>query len=434
MKPSLLGAVAAGARLKPGTGSNTSEPGPKIYTVGELTRRIRELIESNFRAIWVEGEITGFKHHHSGHIYFSLKDQEAVIKAAFFSRFNRGIKFELKDGQQVICFGKISVYEPRGDYQIYVERIEPKGLGALQLALLQLKEKLVKEGLFDPARKRTIPKFPKTVGVVTSPTGAAIRDILHVVNRRFRGTSVLLNPVKVQGEGAAEEIARAIDEMNRFDDIDVLIVGRGGGSLEDLWAFNEEIVARAVHRSRIPVISAVGHEIDWTICDWVADLRAPTPSAAAELVVQSREDLEVRLGDFNTRLRNATEGLLEGKQETLRTLQESYAFRQPLNLVNQYAQRLDELLRQLQNYLKNLVREKDQTFRSWVGRLQALSPLAILERGYSITFDSQGELVKEARGVKVGETIRTRLHRGVIFSKIDKIQKDEGKRDDKRND
>ena len=413
--------------LPPGAGVKfpSSTEGSKVYTVQELTRRIRELVESNFPAVWVEGEISSFKHHHSGHIYFSLKDGEAVLKVAFFSRHNRGLKFELKDGLQVLCFGKISVYEPRGDYQLYLERIEPKGLGALQLAFNQLKEKLAQEGLFDPGHKRPIPRFPRTVGVVTSPTGAAIRDILHIVNRRFRGTNVLLNPVKVQGDGAAEEIARAIDEMNQLEDIDVLIVGRGGGSLEDLWAFNEEAVARAVFCSRIPVISAVGHEIDWTICDWVADLRAPTPSAAAELVVQNREDLEIRLGDFNTRLRNAAQGILEERRESLRGLQESYAFRQPLNLINQFSQRVDELLRQLQNYVRSQIREKEQTFRNWVGRLEALSPLAILERGYSVTFDENGGVLREARKLKLGQSLRTRLHRGVVHSRIEKIEGDE---------
>lgn len=411
---------------------DTASEGPKIFTVRELTREIKRLLESTFNSIWIEGEVSGFKHHHSGHMYFSLKDSEAILKAAFFSRANRGLKFDLKDGLQVICFGRISLYEPRGEYQIIIERIEPKGLGALQLAFLQLKEKLAQEGLFDPARKRPLPRFPKIVGVVTSPTGAAIRDILNVVDRRFRGTSVLLNPVRVQGEGAAEEIARAIDEMNRLDDIDVLIVGRGGGSMEDLWAFNEEIVARAIHRSRIPVISAVGHEIDWTIADWVADLRAPTPSAAAELVVESREELEVRLREIAARIRNAVRGTLEEKQESLRELQESYAFKQPLNLVNQFAQRVDELLRQLQNYVKSLVREKEQTFRNWVGRLEALSPLAILERGYSLTFDGEGVLLKDARRVKVGDFLKTRLHRGLVHSKVEKIEKSNGNEGAKR--
>ena len=398
---------------------------PKIYTVQELTREIRNLIETAFPGIWVEGEISGFKHHHSGHMYFNLKDGESVIKAVFFSRFNRGLKFELKDGQQVLCFGKISVYEARGDYQIYIERIEPKGLGALQLALIQLKERLAKEGLFDVARKRPIPRFPQTVGVITSPTGAAIRDILHVVNRRFRGTNVLIHPVRVQGDGAAEEIARAIEGMNQQAEIDVLIVGRGGGSLEDLWAFNEEIVARAVFGSRIPIISAVGHEIDWTICDLVADLRAATPSAAAELVVQNREELEIRLNDFATRLKNSMRGLADEKKQALKTLQESYAFKQPLHLINQFSQRLDEMMRQLQNYLKNLVREKDQAFRSSVARLESLSPLAILQRGYSLTFDSEGSLVKESRKLKVGETLLTRLFKGKVYSKVEKIEKSE---------
>ena len=406
-----------------GTRSLPRSEGPKVYTVKEITRRIRDLMELNFPGIWIEGEISGFKHHSSGHMYFTLKDETAVLNAVFFARQNRGIKFELKDGLRVLIFGKISVYEPRGNYQLYVEQIEPKGLGALQLAFLQLKEKLAQEGLFDTERKRPIPAFPRTIGVVTSPTGAAIRDILNIVNRRFRGTSVLLNPVKVQGEGAAEEIARALDEMNELEDIDVLIVGRGGGSLEDLWAFNEETVARAIHRSRIPVISAVGHEIDWTIADWVADLRAPTPSAAAEMVVQNREELAIRLTDFNTRLRNAVRGLLGEKQESLRGLGESYAFRQPLALIHQYAQRLDEFLRQLQNYLKNLVREKDQTFRSWVGRLEALSPLAILERGYSLTFNVRGELVKDIRQVKTGETLKSRLEKGIVYSKVEKTEK-----------
>ncbi len=402
-----------------------SSEGPKVYRVKEIARRVRDLLESNFAGIWVEGEISGFKHHHSGHMYFGLKDDEALLRAVFFSRFNRDVKFELKDGLQVLCFGKISMYEARGDCQLYIERIEPKGLGALQLAFLQLKEKLAKEGLFDEARKRPIPLFPKTIGVVTSPTGAAIRDILNIVNRRFRGTNVLLNPVKVQGEGAAGEIARAIDEMNQLEDIEVLIVGRGGGSLEDLWAFNEEVVARAVYRSRIPVISAVGHEIDWTICDWVADLRAPTPSAAAELVVQNREELENRVGDFNTRLRNAVRSLFEEKVDGLRALKESYAFRQPLNLVNQYAQRLDELGRQLQKYLRSRVGQKEQLYRNWAGRLEALSPLAILERGYSLTFDEKGELLKDARKVRAGELLKSRLFKGLVYSKVERTEKEE---------
>ena len=394
----------------------------KVYTVSQLNRDIRFLLEAQYPVVWVEGEISNLKLHSSGHIYFSLKDEKAQVSAVFFSHHNHSLKFELRDGLKVLALGKISLYEARGQYQLYVERLEPKGVGALQLAFLQLKEKLEKEGLFRPEHKKPIPKFPRTVGVVTSPTGAAIRDILNVVSRRFHGTQVLLNPVRVQGDGAAEEIAKAIREMNELGGIDVLIVGRGGGSLEDLWAFNEEIVARAVFASQIPVISAVGHEIDWTICDLVSDLRAPTPSAAAELVVQNREELERRLADMEVRMKNAVKNLWEGFHTRLETLLESYAFKQPLALVQQLSQRVDELLRQLQNYLKAFVRMKRQAFETAAGRLHALSPLAILDRGYSLSFGADGALLKEARSVQVGGGLVTRLAKGKLFSKVTAVE------------
>ena len=307
----------------------------KIFKVSEINRQVRLWLESSYPTLWIEGEVSNFKLHSSGHIYLTLKDEKSQLSAVFFSRHNQGLRFELKDGLQVLAFGRLSLYEARGQYQFYIEKIEPKGIGALQLAFLQLKEKLEREGLFAPEHKKPIPSFPRVVGVVTSPTGAAIRDILNVLNRRFSGTAVLLKPVQVQGEGAAEQIARAIQEMNEWGEAEVLIVGRGGGSFEDLWAFNEEIVARAVYASRIPVISAVGHEIDWTICDWVADLRAPTPSAAAELVVQNREELQKSLRDFKMRIRNAVWNTLQDKREELHTLRESYAFKQPLNFIQQ---------------------------------------------------------------------------------------------------
>jgi len=405
------------------TPENFSGPSQrKVYSVSQLNREVRMMVESGFASIWLEAEISNFKRHHSGHMYLSLKDATSQISAVFFSRYNTSTKFELKDGLQVLVMGKISIYEPRGQYQFYIERIEPKGLGALQLAFLQLKEKLEKEGLFLAEHKKPIPKFPQVIGVVTSPTGAAIRDILNVVGRRFHGTEVLLYPVRVQGEGAASEIAQAIREMNELGGIDVLIVGRGGGSLEDLWAFNEEVVARAVFDSMIPVISAVGHEIDWTICDLVADLRAPTPSAAAELVVQNREDIERRLEDSVIRMRNAIENLMETKRQELKSLESSYAFRQPQLLIDQFSQRVDELLRQLQNYSKALVVQKNHEFRTLVGRLNALSPLAILERGYSLSFQADGSLLKDARKVKAGDALVTRLWRGNVHSKITKIE------------
>ncbi len=380
-------------------------------------------MEIRFPSVWVEGEISGLKKPHSGHIYFNLKDETAVLKAAFFNRYSQDLQFELKDGLKVICFGRISVYEVRGEYQIYVERLEPKGLGALQLAFEQLKAKLAQEGLFDPARKRSIPPYPRKVGVVTSPTGAAIRDILNIVNRRFAGIHILLYPVRVQGEGAAAEIAHAIEELNNWDSIDVLIVGRGGGSLEDLWAFNEEIVAKAIYRSKIPVISAVGHEIDWTIADLVADLRAPTPSAAAELVTRSREELEQNIFELSSRSQSAIKKLWTAKKDFLENLTTSYAFRQPVSLVEQWAQRVDELLRQMNNYVKGLLALKRSGFKNVAGKLEALSPLAILARGYSLTFDTKDRLLKDVAFVQKGDPVRTKLERGMFESQVTKIHK-----------
>ena len=395
----------------------------KIYKVSEITREIRSLLESQFPVVWIEGEISNFKHHTSGHIYFTLKDEAAQINAVFFAKANQFLKFELKDGLQVICIGRISVYDQRGQYQIYVQRMEPKGLGALQLAFLQLKERLEKEGLFSPQRKKPIPLYPRRIGIVTSPTGAAIQDMLKVFRPKTFGLHVLLYPVRVQGDGAAEEIRDAIDQLNRSGKpLDLMIVGRGGGSLEDLWAFNEEIVARAIVQSEIPVISAVGHEVDWTIADFVSDFRAHTPTAAAEKVVMNWDELEERLREGRQRMQNGIQALLTTKQEALAVLQESYAFRQPLVYVNQLSQRVDEFVRQMQNYLKGIFQEKKQLFQNSIGKLEALSPLGILKRGYSITFDGQGDLLKEAKRARVGDMIRTRLESGILKSKITEVE------------
>ena len=396
----------------------------KIYSVTQLNREARLALEGGFSSIWVEAEISNLKKHTSGHIYLSLKDEQSQISAVFFSRYNMAVKFDLKDGLKVIAMGRVSLYEPRGQYQFFIEKLQPKGLGELQMAFLQLKEKLEKEGLFSQDRKRAIPSFPKTIGVVTSPTGAAIRDILNILGRRFKSASVLICPVKVQGEGAAKEIAQAIQTMNEYGKADVLIVGRGGGSLEDLWAFNEEPVARAVAASKIPVISAVGHEIDWTICDFVADLRAPTPSAAAELVVQNSGDIERRLWDTATRMKNAVQSLIMEKRSEVDNLASSYAFRQPETLIRQYSQKVDELYRQLGNYLRSFVGTKKQVMQNLAGRLNALSPLGILERGYSISFNSQNELLKDARSLKKGDLIKTRLFNGIAHSEVIKIEEE----------
>jgi len=393
---------------------------PKIYTVSDINRQARLLIEAKFSGVWVEGEISNLKHHSSGHIYLSLKDSASQINAAFFSRSNQGLKFQLKDGLKVVAFGRLSLYEARGQYQFYIDRVEPKGLGALQLAFLQLRDKLQKEGLFEAGRKKPIPRFPRTVGLVTSPTGAAIRDMLQVMNRRSRGTRILLNPVRVQGDGAAEEIARAIDELNQLPegDVDVLIVGRGGGSLEDLWAFNEEVVARAVYRSKIPVISAVGHEIDWTICDWVADLRAPTPSAAAELVVQNSAEISERLEDSQARIHHAARNFVTFRKKTVAALMASYAFEQPRVLLDQFSQRFDELFRQLNSSVGHTAVMKQKSLQSAAGQLRTLNPLAILERGYSLTFLKDGELLKQVNQVHAGDQLATRVTDGIIYSTV----------------
>ena len=371
----------------------------RVYTVTELTRDIRIILEQTFPAVWVEGEISNFIQHTSGHMYFSLKDKNSVLSAVLFRGTNKDLKFQLKNGMHAICFGRISVYDKRGQYQLYVDKIEPKGIGALQVAFEQLKEKLKKEGLFEAIHKKAIPYLPTSIGVVTSPTGAAIRDILNVTRRRFSNIEIILNPVKVQGVGAKEEIAAAIELFNRLDNIDVMIVGRGGGSLEDLWPFNEEIVARAIYNSTIPIISAIGHEIDWTISDFVADFRAPTPSAAAELIIPKKDDLKTRIVNALQRLKNSLS-----------------------HSVIQTEQRIDELVANLLLRQEYMIKLKEEGFFTSIGRLEALSPLAVLKRGYSITEEVKGDrIVKDASALKEKDLIKTILSKGQILSRVEKV-------------
>ncbi|MFH1791385.1 MAG: exodeoxyribonuclease VII large subunit [Candidatus Omnitrophota bacterium] len=375
-------------------------PAPRIYTVSELTREIRGILERAFSTVWVEGEVSNFVWHTSGHMYLSLKDSASVIQAAIFKNVNKDIKFNIENGMRVLCLGRLSVYDKRGQYQIYVDRIEPKGIGALQLAFEQLKAKLKKEGLFEAGRKKGIPYLPSRIGVVTSPTGAAVRDIINVTRRRFPNAELILNPVRVQGEGAGLEIAAAISSFNELKNVDVMIVGRGGGSLEDLWPFNEEIVARAIFASDIPVISAVGHEIDWTIADFVADLRAPTPSAAAELVIPRKDELVIKID-------NAVERL----KQSLR------------NLVVQAEQEMDEVMASLCLRQEYVIKLKGEEFLTLAGKLESLSPLAVLKRGYSITETVDGgRLVKNAGSVSKGVFLRTRLNIGEIVSRVEDVK------------
>jgi len=371
--------------------------GTYIYKVSELTSSIKLVLEDSFTNVWVEGEISNFKSPMSGHFYWTLKDDKSELKSVFFKGDNEKIKFEIKDGMHVICFGRISVYEKQGAYQLYVKKVEPKGVGALQLAFEQLKEKLFKEGLFDDACKKPIPKLPERIGIVTSSTGAAIRDILHVLKNRFANVEIVINPVRVQGEGAKEEIAGAIEDFNRLNNVDVIIVGRGGGSIEDLWAFNEEMVARAIYNSRVPIISAVGHEIDWTISDFVADLRAPTPSVAAELVIAKKSDLIEALDNIEKRLKSF-----------------------PLDVLNEYEQRLDDIEEGLILRFKHYVELKEGGFKLVFEKLEMLSPLGVLKRGYSITFRHPGgRVVKDAGEVKKGDMVETRVFKGHFRSKVE---------------
>jgi exodeoxyribonuclease VII large subunit len=393
-----------------------------IYTVSELTKCVRMMLEDSFPSIWIEGEVSNFVLHSSGHMYFSLKDAGAVLKCAMFKRSNLSLKFKPKDGMKVLCSGRLSVYEARGDYQLIAEEIEPKGVGALELAFQQLKEKLLKEGLFDQSHKIPIPELATRIGVVTSPTGAAIRDILNIVRRRFSNIEVVINPVKVQGESAKEEIASAIRQFNKFGGVDVIIVTRGGGSLEDLWPFNEEVVARAIYDSKLPVISAVGHEIDFTISDFVADLRAPTPSAAAELVIPAKAELISRINNSLIRLKNSLSGTLETLSEKFASLKDSYVLRQPLNIVTQYQQKTDGLKKDLGIRVGHIVEMRGENFNFLGGKLGALNPLAILNRGYSVTVKlPSGVILKNIASLAKGDIVETRLGSGKFKSVVDEI-------------
>ena len=418
--------------------SPTAKP-RHVYTVTELAREVKGLLEQAFPIVWVEGELSDPKVYPSGHCWFDLKDAGAVVKSVMWRDDAARLKFALEHGLQVVCAGRIEFYPPRGDVKFVVETIEPKGLGALQLAFEQLCAKLEKEGLFDPARKRPLPAFPQSVGIVTSPTGAAIEDMLKILRGSVR---VLLYPTRVQGEGAAAGIARGIEILSAREDLDALIVGRGGGSLEDLWAFNEERVARAIAASRLPVISAVGHEKDTSISDLVADVRAPTPTKGAELLVARRQQVLRRwsaaleapafaeperwLAERREAVTAAHDDLRAAGRSALLTLVErvrlahAQAWRlSPQQLIERHAQRLGHLRGRLQAEAARAVERAAARYLGLVGRLQALSPLAVLARGYSITFDAQGRVVRRAAQAPAGATLRTRVHKGQIISRVE---------------
>ncbi|PIR01762.1 MAG: exodeoxyribonuclease VII large subunit [Nitrospinae bacterium CG11_big_fil_rev_8_21_14_0_20_45_15] len=486
-------------------------PGPKVYSVREFTDDTKAILEAAFDSVWIEGEISNLRTPASGHSYFILKDSAAQVRCVFFKGYRSGLKYKPEDGDHVLLFGRVTVYSARGEYQVIVESVEPHGLGALQKAFEQLKKKLSDEGLFDDVRKKTLPEFPWKVGVVTSSTGAAIRDIVNVIQRRNPKVSILLYPVKVQGDGAAEEIAQGIRTLNKIPDIDVLIVGRGGGSLEDLWAFNEEVVARAIAESQLPIVSAVGHEVDFTIADFCADLRAATPSAGAELVVPDLREIESRLrsltrqailntmdkirvnkehlrhltrrrvlqnpqeifafraqrvDDLNRRLFNSLDhwsllqrGKLEGwrhrllqssPQKTLAVQNERFASlsnrlksASPARLIPQQRELAQALAKRLERLIKSsfkLVSERRKTvstrlatqasrhlqvqrkrFEGAVKQLNALSPLAVLDRGYSICLHD-GKAVLTSAKVAPGDSVTVRLSKGQLDCVVKETQ------------
>lgn len=402
-----------------------------IYTVSEITKDIKAVFEDTFGYVWVEGEISNFRPSSAGHFYFSLKDEDSLLAAAMFSRANRDLKFKIEDGLQVICFGKIEAYGPRSQYQIIVEKIEPKGIGGLQLALEQLKRRLEKEGLFLAERKRPIPYLPSKIGVVTSEHGAAIRDILKVLDRRFKDIHIIINPVRVQGDGSKDEIAQAIKDFNRFnrqaetfEQIDVMIVGRGGGSVEDLWAFNEETVARAIYDSKIPVISAVGHERDWTIADLVADLRAPTPSAAAELVIPLKDELREKIDELQQDLKRSVLDSAIDFEKRLDDLVHRLNLLNPAILIPRYKEKLFSLTRQIFFRTRHFAKLRELEFLKLADTVSTLNPLNILNRGYSVTFKlPANEIIKDSTAIKDGDIIRTKLYKGELVSKVIEVKK-----------
>jgi exodeoxyribonuclease VII large subunit len=440
-------------------------PDRKTWTVSELTARIRDLLAKNFTDIWVVGEISNCREAQSGHIYFTLKDDRAQVRCVFFKQQQRGIKFRPEDGLQMTVRGSISVYETRGEYQIYVENLEPVGLGALQLAFEQLKKRLEAEGLFAAERKKPLPLLPSRIGLITSPRGAAVRDVVRILRRRFPNVHLTVYPVRVQGEGAAGEIVKALKFFNLKKFVDVLILARGGGSMEDLWAFNEEPVARAIAVSAIPVISGVGHETDFTIADFVADVRASTPSAAAELVVQTRREFDKHIADLRETLASQIRYRLLELSRRVHELSARRGFRRPLDLLRQQRQRADEMTSRLALGLRaqleksrkrftaahlrimsfdfrskiaafrlrlekrsadlsvraeRLLRAKRERLARLALQLEERSPLRVLERGYAIATDAAGNVLRDAAQVSLGDSVAVQLHRGRLTTEVKK--------------
>jgi exodeoxyribonuclease VII large subunit len=396
----------------------STAPSPRFLSVTQLNELVKNALEIKLNAYWVLGEISNFRIPPSGHCYFTLKDKKSQICAVMFRRQGNALPFVVKDGMEVFCFGRVSVYPARGDLQFYVERMEPRGQGALFLAFEKLKKKLAAQGLFAAERKRRLPFLPASIGIVTSREGAALRDMLRIFDDRFPCRRIVIRPVKVQGAGAATQIASAIYDLGRSGQVDVMIVGRGGGSLEDLWAFNEEIVARAIFTCPVPVVSAVGHEVDFTIADFVADHRAPTPTSAAEQVVPRLSDLVEQISLLEMNLLRCMQSKLGEARDSWRGLVKRLA--DPSRKLRDHQQRIDELSMALLRRFQGRCRQSKDSLAQLAGRLDALSPLAVLDRGYSIAHKLPDEkIVKDSAAVSVGDRLRLSFARGKSICRVE---------------
>ena len=400
---------------------NGNELLPEPKTVAQVNEYVKCLIEEEMllQDIYVCGEVSNFKNHSSGHFYFTLKDSSSEIRAVMFRSYAQKVKFNIENGLKVIVRARVGVFESAGMYQLYVNTMQPEGMGALHLAFEQLKSKLLKEGLFDEAHKRPIPKFPKRIGIITSPTGAAVRDIINIATRRYNLASLILFPSLVQGEEAAGQLISGIDYFNITESVDVIIIGRGGGSIEDLWAFNDEYLARAIYNSKIPVISAVGHEIDFTICDFVADLRAPTPSAAAELATPNLADIVAKIDGFKSRSILAISSLIEEYKTRLEYISSSKVFKSPISMLEIPKLRLSGAKKDLISTFTRAVMTKRNDFSQKVAKINALNPLSILSRGFATVTSDEGKTIKSINDIEKNSKISIRFLDGSAQATID---------------
>ena len=400
---------------------NGNELLPEPKTVAQVNEYVKCLIEEEMllQDIYVCGEVSNFKNHSSGHFYFTLKDSSSEIRAVMFRSYAQKVKFNIENGLKVIVRARVGVFESAGMYQLYVNTIQPEGMGALHLAFEQLKSKLLKEGLFDEAHKRPIPKFPKRIGIITSPTGAAVRDIINIATRRYNLASLILFPSLVQGDEAAGQLISGIDYFNITESVDVIIIGRGGGSIEDLWAFNDEYLARAIYNSKIPVISAVGHEIDFTICDFVADLRAPTPSAAAELATPNLADIVAKIDGFKSRSILAISSLIEEYKTRLEYISSSKVFKSPISMLEIPKLRLSAAKKELISTFTRAVMTKRNDFSQKVAKINALNPLSILSRGFATVTSDEGKTIKSINDIEKNSKISIRFLDGSAQATID---------------